>query len=126
MDDRDCLALYPFVVVRIACRICSRGGSYRLARLAVKFGPEITLRDLLERFPTTACGGLRREASADKAPVAFICRTLNKRVLLTSREGWAKLYVPLSTEIIAQCWRPISQSAALQGRRSQPRPKDFS
>jgi hypothetical protein len=50
MDDRDCLALYPFVVVRIVCRVCSRGGSYRLARLAAKFGPEITLRDLLQRF----------------------------------------------------------------------------
>ena len=27
-----------------------RGGSYRLARLAAKFGPETTLRDLTERF----------------------------------------------------------------------------
>jgi hypothetical protein len=50
MDDRDCLALYPFVVVRIRCRACSRRGSYRLARLAAKFGPEITLRDLTDRF----------------------------------------------------------------------------
>ena len=50
MDERDCLAFYPFVVVRIACRVCSRRGSYRLARLAAKFGPEITLRDLTDRF----------------------------------------------------------------------------
>jgi hypothetical protein len=50
MDPRDCLALYPFVVVRIACRVCSRGGSYRLARLAAKFGSEISLGDLTERF----------------------------------------------------------------------------
>jgi hypothetical protein len=50
MDDRDRLALYPFVVVRIACRVCTRSGSYRLARLAAKYGPEITLRDLMERF----------------------------------------------------------------------------
>jgi hypothetical protein len=50
MDDRDCLAHYPFVAVRIACRGCSRGGFYRLARLAARCGPEITLRDLLERF----------------------------------------------------------------------------
>jgi hypothetical protein len=50
MDDRDRLAFYPFVVVRIACRVCSRRGSYRLARLAAKFGPEITLRDLTDRF----------------------------------------------------------------------------
>jgi hypothetical protein len=50
MDDRDCLAFYPYVVVRIACRVCSRTGSYRLARLAAKFGPEISLRDLTDRF----------------------------------------------------------------------------
>jgi hypothetical protein len=50
MDSRDCLAHYPFVVVRIACRVCSRRGSYRLARLAAKHGPEMSLRDLTERF----------------------------------------------------------------------------
>jgi hypothetical protein len=50
MDDRDRLALYPFVVVRIGCRQCSRKGAYCLARLAAKFGPEITLRDLTNRF----------------------------------------------------------------------------
>jgi hypothetical protein len=50
MDNRDCLALYPFVVVRIACRVCSRRGSYRLARLAAKYGPEISLRDVIDRF----------------------------------------------------------------------------
>ena len=50
MDDRDCLAFYPFVVVRIACRVCTRSGSYRLARLAAKYGPEITLRELIDRF----------------------------------------------------------------------------
>ena len=49
-DDRDKLAFYPFVIVRIACRVCSRKGSYRLARLAAKFGPEISLRDLTDRF----------------------------------------------------------------------------
>ena len=50
MDDRDRLAFYPFVVVRIGCRQCPRKGAYRLARLAAKFGPEITLRDLTNRF----------------------------------------------------------------------------
>jgi hypothetical protein len=43
-------ALYPFVVVTIACRVCTRSGSYRLARLAPKYGPEITLRELTDRF----------------------------------------------------------------------------
>jgi hypothetical protein len=38
------------IVVRIACRVCTRSGSYRLARLAAKYGPEISLQDLLERF----------------------------------------------------------------------------
>jgi hypothetical protein len=50
MDTRDCLAHYPFVVVRIRCRVCARKGSYRLARIAAKYGPEITLRYLLDRF----------------------------------------------------------------------------
>ena len=50
MNNRNCLAYYPFVVVRIACRVCPRGGSYRLARLAAKYGPEISLNDLTERF----------------------------------------------------------------------------
>lgn len=34
---------YPYVVVRIACRKCSRQGRYRLARLAELYGAEITL-----------------------------------------------------------------------------------
>ena len=50
MDNRDCLAHYPLVVVRIACRVCSRRGACRLARLAAKYGPEITLRDLTDLF----------------------------------------------------------------------------
>jgi hypothetical protein len=49
-DVVDRLAFYPFVVVRIACRVCARRGSYRLARLAAKYGPETEMRDLLERF----------------------------------------------------------------------------
>jgi hypothetical protein len=32
------------------CRVCPRHGAYRLARLAAKFGPEIALRDLTDRF----------------------------------------------------------------------------
>jgi len=47
MTARDTLAFYPFVVVRIACRLCSRSARYRLARLAAKYGPEIRLDDLL-------------------------------------------------------------------------------
>src|SRR3984957_4099539 len=50
MDGRDCLAHYPFVVVRIACRVCSRRGAYGLSRLAAKFGPEIEVRPKLARL----------------------------------------------------------------------------
>ena len=50
MDAEDSIAFYPFVIVRIACRVCSRRGAYRLARIAAKFGPEISLRDLTDRF----------------------------------------------------------------------------
>ena len=60
MDDR--LAFYPFVVVRIACRVCSRNGAYRLARLA-KFGPEIGLWTSSIASPTTACGERRHMAN---------------------------------------------------------------
>ena len=43
MDAPDCLAHYPSVVVRIACR----NGSYRLTQLAAKHGPETTPREVL-------------------------------------------------------------------------------
>lgn len=44
------LSAYPYVVVRVRCDLCHRAGSYRLARLAAKFGPEMTLPDLLDRL----------------------------------------------------------------------------
>lgn len=47
--DRQTLANYPHVVVRIACRNCKRRGSYRLARLAERFGADTTLEALLIR-----------------------------------------------------------------------------
>lgn len=43
------LATYPFVVVRLACHVCKRDGAYRLARLAEKFGANMSMEDLLER-----------------------------------------------------------------------------
>jgi hypothetical protein len=66
MDDRERLAFYPFVVVRIACRVCSRHGAYRLARLAAKFGPEIGLRDLLDRFSYDAGRDALPEGRGDR------------------------------------------------------------
>jgi hypothetical protein len=43
----DKLADFPYVSVRLACRKCSRKGSYRLARLASRYGSEIRLPELL-------------------------------------------------------------------------------
>src|ERR1700730_17578235 len=44
------LADFPYVLVRLRCDTCRRAGSYRLARLAVKYGAEILLDDLLVRL----------------------------------------------------------------------------
>ena len=49
MDDRDCLAHYHSWSSAFG-RVCARKGSYRLARIAAKYGPETTLRDRLDRF----------------------------------------------------------------------------
>jgi hypothetical protein len=65
---------YPFVVVRIACRVCSRRGSYRLARLAAKFGPEITLRDLADRFSYDCLWRAEARSKAGKSACGVTCR----------------------------------------------------
>jgi hypothetical protein len=92
MDDRDCFAHYPFVVVRIACRVCSRRGSYRLARLAAKYSPEISLRDVPDRFSYDCLWRAEaRSERAGKAPAACICRTLISRDRRTGRQGMVKL-----------------------------------
>ena len=39
-----------YVLIRLRCDLCHRAGAYRLARLAVKFGSEILLDDLLLRL----------------------------------------------------------------------------
>jgi hypothetical protein len=41
---------FPYVVVRLRCELCKRAGAYRLARLAVKYGSEILLDDLIVRL----------------------------------------------------------------------------
>jgi len=38
---------YPYVVVRISCSHCRRRGRVRLARLAEKYGADVTIVDLL-------------------------------------------------------------------------------
>lgn len=44
---------YPWVVVRLSCRICPRHGRTRLARLAERYGAEIELEDMLDRIAWT-------------------------------------------------------------------------
>lgn len=46
----DSLVKFPYVVVRISCEHCTRRGAYRLARLAAKYGAEVSLQELLVRL----------------------------------------------------------------------------
>ena len=48
MSDANRLLSYPYVVVRVACSRCGRSGSYRLARLAERYGAGISMAELLE------------------------------------------------------------------------------
>jgi hypothetical protein len=86
MDNRDSLAFYPFLVVRIARRVCSRNGAYRLARLAAKFGPEIGLRDLLERFSYDCLWRAEARSKTGKS-AASTRRTLSSLGRPTCRPG---------------------------------------
>ena len=45
MTDR--LSSYPYVVLALKCRFCPRTGSYRIVRLAAKYGAEIDMQSLL-------------------------------------------------------------------------------
>jgi len=66
------LADYPYVLVRLRCEVCNRAGAYRLARLAVKFGAEILLDDLILRL--SADCPWRDEARERAARGFVICR----------------------------------------------------
>lgn len=41
---------FPYVVVRLGCNLCGRKNAYRLARIAVAFGPEAAMGDVLEKL----------------------------------------------------------------------------
>jgi len=61
------------VIVRVGCEACKRYGSYRLARLAAKFGAEIPLDELKEKL-TQDCvrRGDRRKRSRND-PDCYAC-----------------------------------------------------
>src|SRR5262249_38215765 len=50
--DGDTLLNSPYVIVRLACRYCARVGAYRLVRLAVKFGCEAKVSDVVVKLAT--------------------------------------------------------------------------
>jgi hypothetical protein len=53
--DREILANYPYVVVRLGCDRCTRTGAFCLARLAAKFGPDITLDQMIAKLVSAEC-----------------------------------------------------------------------
>jgi hypothetical protein len=63
----DSLVKYPYVVGRVSCEHCTRRGAYRLARLAAKYGAEISLQELLVRL-TADC-----EWARDRHPLRQNC-----------------------------------------------------
>jgi hypothetical protein len=72
-----CLVDFPYVLVRLRCDACKRAGSYRLVRLAVKYGAEILLDDLLVRLsadcpwrddPRGACGARFTDSPPRRPP----------------------------------------------------------
>jgi hypothetical protein len=50
MRPPETLFTYPYVIVRLRCERCQRHGGYRLTRLILKFGPNITMDELLMRL----------------------------------------------------------------------------
>ena len=65
------LVAYPFIVVRVGCLLCARSGSYRLARLAHKYGPHIGMDELLSRL-TADCAARKMKATEGFCQARFI------------------------------------------------------
>ncbi len=83
------VAIFPYVVVRLACAKCEREGSYRLARLAAKYGLDIRLPDLLAALASDCVfAGRRAMVSQPAAPVSWIWRVpLRGRPICLHRRG---------------------------------------
>ncbi len=73
------LVEYPWVVVRLSCRICPRHGRARLARLAERYGAEIELEDMLDRIAWTCPYPRRPEPGRKAAEVPSLLRDLSGR-----------------------------------------------
>lgn len=43
----DRLSSYPYVILHLGCRFCTRTGAYRIVRLASRYGPEVDMQQLL-------------------------------------------------------------------------------
>src|SRR5262245_40117703 len=67
---------FPYVLVRLRCDVCKRAGAYRLARLAVKYGAEILLDDLIVRL-SSDCATSRADRAARASP---ICRRRSRPI----------------------------------------------
>ena len=86
------LSEYPYVVVRIGCSKCARRGSYRLARLADKYGSEVEMSSLLgqlaadcaqrdaKRFIYDFCGAFFPDLSSGGPPDAPRAATVQPKL----------------------------------------------
>ena len=97
----DRLSSYPYVVVRVACRFCDRKGSYRLVRLAAKFGPDVTMDELLDALAFASAEEAGREGmnlayalAKGKPPAQYIS------VRVRNDQPEPLLTVRLSTEVL--------------------------
>lgn len=66
------LSQYPHARLRIACGPCGRRGDYSVARLAERYGAEITLHELLRRL-TAGCKWQRAPSDALPRPYEPRC-----------------------------------------------------
>jgi hypothetical protein len=72
MPGTDILSSYPYVIVRIECRRCTRKGAYRLARLAAKYGAEIPMLELLAHLAGDCAIWRTRHPGAPRCGAYFI------------------------------------------------------
>jgi hypothetical protein len=106
MDDRDCLAFYPFVVVRIACRVCStaRIVSAGTAGGEIRPGELLTLTLTAPMRGAPVCPGETAPAdfrgiNSSVAPSApYLCALL-KRMAAHDRSGSYSRQAHLVTDV---------------------------